>query len=235
MFDRFPGSEGLRLIYSAYDPIVIMEGGRPTSAEEIRAFTYALHEDITGAILSSSGGLIAEARRPAKFTFALIKPDAIRRHLTLDVLRKINDRGFIIRAAKVHEPLLDTMKEFYREHEGKSFYEDLTRFMSSGRVVLLLLSHRNPQENVVMLWRETMGSTDPSKAASDTIRGAFHRPGAPIRENIVHGSDSALAARLEAEFFFSGYERRVLQETISDRIDINEEHIQRILLSLDTP
>ena len=85
---------------------------------------------------------------------------------------------------------------FYAEHEGKPFFNDLKKFMTSGPVFVQVLEG----ENAVQKNRDLMGSTDPTEAASGTIRADFAKS---IDANAVHGSDSIESAKREIEYFFN--------------------------------
>lgn len=86
---------------------------------------------------------------------------------------------------------------FYREHEGKPFFEELCSFMVSGPICALILEG----ENAVRRWRDLMGATDPLKAEQGTIRAQF---GLGMPDNAVHGSADLAAAEREIPFFFAG-------------------------------
>ena len=90
---------------------------------------------------------------------------------------------------------------FYSVHRGKPFFAPLTEFMSSGKVILAVLE----AENAIARWRDTMGATDPSKAAPGTIRREF---GTSIQNNCTHGSDAPETAAFEISYFFYGHELR---------------------------
>ena len=85
---------------------------------------------------------------------------------------------------------------FYAEHEGKPFFNDLKKFMTSGPVFVQVLEG----ENAVQKNRDLMGSTTPKEAAPGTIRADFANS---IDANAVHGSESPSSAIREIEFFFS--------------------------------
>lgn len=91
-------------------------------------------------------------------------------------------------------------KEFYQVHAGKSFYPELTEFMSSGPCIVSILK----ADNAVETYRNFIGVTNPSEAAVGTIRNLY---GTSIRKNAVHGSDSNENAQWECDFFFSTLER----------------------------
>lgn len=128
-------------------------------------------------------------------TLAILKPDCIRKKVAGKVISRIEEAGFHIVAMKMVHLTAQTAGEFYAVHRGKSFYEDLLRFMSSGPCVPMVLE----KENAVDAFRTLIGATDPVQAAPATIRCDFAES---KLENIVHGSDSDESARAEIEFFF---------------------------------
>lgn len=134
------------------------------------------------------------------FTFAIIKPNAVKNKKTGPILAMINEAGFRISAMKMVRMTKAQAQSFYAVHKDKPFYNDLCDFMISGPIVALILKH----ENAVEEFRKLIGSTDPEKAEAGTIRKLF---AASLQMNAVHGSDSPDNAKIEAAFFFSGFER----------------------------
>ena len=134
------------------------------------------------------------------FTFAIIKPDAVRTGKTGPILAMINEGGFEITAMRMVRLTKSQAESFYSIHRGKSFFEGLIDFMISGPVVVMILRH----ENAVADFRKLIGATDPGKAEPGTIRKIF---AVSVQMNAVHGSDSSESAQIEANFFFSGIER----------------------------
>jgi len=132
-------------------------------------------------------------------TLAIIKPDAVGRNLAGEILKRIHDAKFQIVAIKSVQLTRSEAEGFYAVHRERPFFKDLTEFMSSGKVVVIALE----AEGAITRWRETMGATDPAKAASGTIRNAL---GASIQNNCTHGSDAPETARFEIAYFFSGLE-----------------------------
>ena len=132
-------------------------------------------------------------------TLAIIKPDAVGRNLAGEILKRIHDAKFQIVAIKSLRLTKSEAEGFYAVHRERPFFKDLTEFMSSGKVVVIALE----AEGAIARWRETMGSTDPAKAAPGTIRNAL---GATIQNNCTHGSDAPETARFEIAYFFSGLE-----------------------------
>ena len=99
-------------------------------------------------------------------TLAIIKPDAVGRGLTGDILKHIHEAKFKIAAIKSLRLTKAEAEGFYAVHRERPFFKDLTEFMSSGKVVVMALE----AENAITRWREAMGATDPAKAGAGTIR-----------------------------------------------------------------
>lgn len=128
-------------------------------------------------------------------TLAIIKPDAVRKRVIGKIIQRIEDEGFEILEMKMVHLTKEEARQFYYIHKDKAFYDSLTDFMSSGRVVALLLEG----EKAISHWREVMGSTDPAEAKPGTIRRLY---GFSVERNAVHGSDSSETAEYEIKFFF---------------------------------
>lgn len=135
-----------------------------------------------------------------KITFTMIKPSAITAGFTGNILLKIEEGGYKIKALKKVLLSKEQAGHFYDMHRGKPFYEELTDFMSSGPIIAAVLE----MENAVDSFRTFIGATDPAKAEEGTIRKLY---GKNMGENAVHGSDSDESAEREAGFFFSFLER----------------------------
>ena len=132
-------------------------------------------------------------------TLAIIKPDAFGRGLAADILSRIHKAGFQIVAMKSLRLTKKEAEGFYAVHRERGFFGELTDFMSSGKIVVLALE----AEGAILKWRETMGATDPAKAAPGTIRREL---GTNIGNNCTHGSDAPETAAFELGYFFAGYE-----------------------------
>lgn len=132
-------------------------------------------------------------------TFAIIKPDAVKRGLTGEVLTRIHTAKFQIVAIKSLRLTKSEAEGFYAVHRERSFFGELTDFMSSGKAVVMVLE----AEGAIGKWREAMGATDPAKAAPGTIRRDL---GTSIQYNCTHGSDAPETAAFEIGYFFSGME-----------------------------
>lgn len=132
-------------------------------------------------------------------TFGIIKPDAVRGGKTGQIIQRITDGGFRLRALKLIHMTLQEAEGFYAVHRERPFFPELTEFMSSGPCVVMALE----KEGAVKAWRDLMGATDPAKADANTLRREF---GASLGENAVHGSDSEENAAIEIAYFFSRLE-----------------------------
>jgi nucleoside-diphosphate kinase len=134
-----------------------------------------------------------------KLTFGIIKPDAVRAGKVGQIIQRITDDGFKIRAMKLIYMTLEEAQGFYDVHRERPFFGELTTFMSSGPCVVMALE----KEGAVKAWRDLMGATDPAKADAGTLRKEF---GGSMGENAVHGSDSEENAAIEISYFFSQIE-----------------------------
>jgi nucleoside-diphosphate kinase len=132
-------------------------------------------------------------------TLAIIKPDAVGRGLIGDILSRIHAAKFQIVAIKSLRLTKSEAEGFYAVHRARPFFGELTDFMSSGKAVVMVLE----TEGAIGKWRETMGATDPAKAAPGTIRREL---GTSIQFNCTHGSDAPETAAFEIGYFFSGLE-----------------------------
>ncbi|PID91966.1 MAG: nucleoside-diphosphate kinase [Bacteroidetes bacterium] len=133
-------------------------------------------------------------------TFTIIKPHAVSNGYIGPILNKIYEGGFRICAMKMLYLTKGEAERFYEVHENREFYKDLVEFMTSGPIVVAILEKKNAVED----YRKLIGATDPEKAEEGTIRKIYAQS---MRANAVHGSDSDENAQLEANFFFSGFER----------------------------
>jgi len=132
-------------------------------------------------------------------TFAMIKPDAVGRGQQGEILARIHKAGFQIVAIKTMRLTKEEAGGFYAVHRERPFFGELTDFMSSGKIFAMVLE----ADGAIAKWRETMGATDPKKAAPGSIR---HDLGTSIGCNCTHGSDAADTAAFETGYFFSGLE-----------------------------
>jgi nucleoside-diphosphate kinase len=128
-------------------------------------------------------------------TFAMIKPDGVKRKLVGAVIARIEAKGYRIVGLKQMVIPHEMAERHYGEHQGKPFFEGLVSFITSGPVVAMVLEG----ENAIAGWRGMMGATNPAAAAPGTIRGDF---ATIIDEDVAHGSDAPATAEREIGIFF---------------------------------
>ena len=129
-------------------------------------------------------------------TLSIIKPDAVGKNVIGKIISRFEENNLYLVAGKLVHLSDDMASGFYAEHEGKPFFNDLKKFMTSGPVFVQVLEG----ENAVQKNRDLMGSTNPKEAAPGTIRADFANS---IDANAVHGSDSIESAKREIEYFFN--------------------------------
>lgn len=129
-------------------------------------------------------------------TLVIVKPDGVQRGLAGAIISRFERRGLRIAALKLMQIPLELAQQLYAVHKGKSFYEPLLQYITSGPVVAMVLEGRDVIETV----RRTMGATNPAQAAPGTIRADF---ALETGRNLVHGCDSPETATYEIPLFFS--------------------------------
>ena len=132
-------------------------------------------------------------------TLAIIKPDAVQRHLAGKILARLEAEGFVVLGLKMVSLNKPDAERFYAVHRERPFFHDLTSYMASGPAVPVLLQ----RDNAIQALRDLMGPTNPAQAASGTLRQAF---GLDVEKNAIHGSDSPASAAEEIAFFFNHLE-----------------------------
>jgi nucleoside-diphosphate kinase len=132
-------------------------------------------------------------------TFAIIKPDAVRARKAGQILARIEEAGFTVRAMRLTHLTQKEAEGFYAVHRERPFFASLTSFMSSGPCIVMALE----APDAIKKWRTLMGATDPAKADAGTLRKDF---GASIENNATHGSDAPDTAAFELGYFFRGME-----------------------------
>ena len=138
---------------------------------------------------------MAQAQR----TLTIVKPDAVAKGVTGEILSRFEKAGLEIVALKKLRLTEEQARGFYAVHKERSFYGELVDFMTSGPVVVGVLEG----PDAIAKNRELMGPTDSTKAEPGTIRGDF---GTDIERNAVHGSDAPETARVEIAYFFNAME-----------------------------
>ncbi len=129
-------------------------------------------------------------------SLVLIKPDALQRGLTGDIIARLEKQGLKIVALKMLHLDKALAQRHYAVHKDKPFFNNLVNYISSAPIIAVILEG----EKAVEVARNTMGATDPAKAGIGTIRGDF---GLNIERNTIHGSDSTQTAEEEIKLFFS--------------------------------
>lgn len=128
-------------------------------------------------------------------TFAIIKPDAVKRNLIGEIIQRIEENGLTVVAVKMLHLTIDHAQAFYGEHQGKPFFETLVTNMTAGPIVVMVLEG----DQAIEQYRRLMGTTDPDKADPGTLRKLY---AVSMQQNSVHGSDSPESAAREIGFFF---------------------------------
>lgn len=129
-------------------------------------------------------------------TLSIIKPDGVQKNLIGEIYSRFEKAGLEIVAARMLHLDRAQAEGFYAVHRERPFFNDLVSYMTSGPVMVQVLSG----DSAISKNREIMGATNPADAAPDTIRADFADS---IEENIVHGSDGADTAAAEIAFFFA--------------------------------
>jgi nucleoside-diphosphate kinase len=132
-------------------------------------------------------------------TLTIIKPDAVAGKLTGRIVERLERENFRIIAAKLVHLTQSQAEGFYGVHRERPFFASLTKYMTEGPVLVMVLE----AEDAIRRLRTVMGATDPAQAAEGTIRKEYGRS---IERNVVHGSDAPETARFEIGYFFNALE-----------------------------
>lgn len=130
-----------------------------------------------------------------ELTFSMIKPDAVERGLTGQVIARLEAKELKVVAMRIIKIDNKRAKKLYEVHKGKPFYDGLIEYAMSGPVVTMILEG----EDAVRRLRQVIGATDPSKAEPGTVRRDF---GITVLKNVIHASDSPENAEREMRIFF---------------------------------
>ena len=128
-------------------------------------------------------------------TYLMIKPEAVRAQVFPDILRLLVANRFTVERLEMRRLTPELARRFYAEHEGKGFFADLVRYITSGPVIAVQLA----AEDAVPRLRELVGKTNPKDAVPGTLRYMF---GTSLQENAVHASDSPESASRELGIVF---------------------------------
>jgi nucleoside-diphosphate kinase len=129
-------------------------------------------------------------------TLVIIKPDAVERGLTGEILGRLEAKGLRLLAAELRQMPVEVAQQHYEEHRGKPFFGELLEFITRSPSLVAVIE--GPEDTYAVV-RSLMGATDPKKAAPGTIRGDL---GTEMPDNLVHGSDSLESAAREIAIFF---------------------------------
>ena len=132
-------------------------------------------------------------------TLTIVKPDGVEQNNIGDIVRAFEQNQFKIVAMRMLHLTKQQAEGFYAVHRERPFFESLTKFMTSGRVVVMVLE----AENVIERLRNLMGATNPANAEPGTIRKQF---ATSIERNVIHGSDGPDTAAFEISYFFNQME-----------------------------
>ncbi len=132
-------------------------------------------------------------------TLIILKPDAVARGLTGEILRRFELRGLKIVGMKFMQVSRELAEKHYEVHKGKGFFEGLVGYITMGPVVVAVLEGANAVEAS----RVTIGKTKPNESPAGTIRADF---ALDISRNLIHGSDSVDNAKIEIANFFTDAE-----------------------------
>ena len=136
---------------------------------------------------------------PVERTLTIIKPDAVAKGATGQIIARFEQAGLKLLAAKLLHLTPGQAGGFYIVHKERPFYGSLCEFMTGGPCMPIVLEG----DDAITRLRDLMGATDPAKAAPGTIRKDF---ASSIEANAVHGSDSPESAAFEITYFFGALE-----------------------------
>lgn len=137
----------------------------------------------------------------------ILKPDAVQRGLVSTILGRLEQRGLRFAGLKMMHVTEELARKHYAEHEGKPFFAGLIEYITSGPVVVVVVTGKNVIETV----RTMVGATNPVKSAPGTIRGDF---GLEIGRNLIHASDSPESGERETAIFFASNELVTMERSV---------------------
>jgi nucleoside-diphosphate kinase len=128
-------------------------------------------------------------------TLILVKPDAFSRQLTGEIIARFERKGLALVGLQLMTMTRDMATAHYAEHEGKTFFDELVQFITSGPLVAMVLEG----EQAITAARQVIGATNPLQANTGSIRGDY---AIEVGQNMVHGSDAPESAAREIALFF---------------------------------
>ena len=129
-------------------------------------------------------------------TLIIVKPDGIQRHLAGEIIRRFENKGLKLVAAKFVQISEELAGQLYAVHRGKPFFEGLIKYLSSAPVLVMVWE----AQGIINMARKMIGATFGYDAEPGTIRGDFS---CSRGHNLIHGSDSPESAEQEIKLFFS--------------------------------
>ena len=129
-------------------------------------------------------------------TLVILKPDAVQRGISGEILARFERRGLRIAAIRLVKVERSLAEKHYAVHKGKFFYEDLVKMISASPVIAFVLEG----PNAIAVVRSMVGATRPHEAAPGTIRGDYALVGL---RNLVHASDAPETAATEIKLWFA--------------------------------
>jgi nucleoside-diphosphate kinase len=144
-------------------------------------------------------------------TFLMVKPDGVQRGLIGEIVKRFEQKGFQLVGSKLMVITKEQAEFHYAEHKGKSFYDDLVSFITSGPIFAMVWQ----ADQVIALSRIIVGKTNTLDADPGTIRGDF---ALHTNRNLIHGSDSPESAEREINNFFKAEEIMDYKQTIQQWI-----------------
>ena len=132
-------------------------------------------------------------------TLILIKPNAIQRGLTGDIITRFERKGLRIAGMKMLFMNDELVREHYAHLVERPFFPYLKASMQAAPLIACCLEGAEAVETVRLM----VGATNSRKALPGTIRGDFSMSG---EQNVVHASDSVENAVIEINRFFASGE-----------------------------
>lgn len=131
----------------------------------------------------------------AEQTLIILKPDSVKKNLVGEILRRFEEKGFVIKKLKMLSMDKGQAENFYSIHREKPFFNELVSFITSGPIVAAIIEGPDAVNKV----RGIIGATRPNEATAGTIRRDF---GSSVTQNAIHASDSIESFIKESEIIF---------------------------------
>nr|WP_207720452.1 nucleoside-diphosphate kinase [Clostridium gasigenes] len=128
-------------------------------------------------------------------SLVLIKPDAVEKNLIGKIISFYENEGLKIVELRMQKVSEGFASKHYAEHKGKSFYEELIKFITRSPLCALVVEG----EGAIQKVRKINGATNPEKAEEGTIRRLY---ALDKSKNCVHSSDSTESAIREINLWF---------------------------------